>query len=464
MRDYFTPFTRYFFYPFYKIKDGSYHEIRYLREYEKTQYMPSASIEELQWQRLKKILIHADKTCPFYNKRFAGSGFNPSKMSSFSDLERIPILTRRDVQENFPEMISQEYYEKPLVKDKSGGSTGGPVVLYYNRERLDSRQAAGLRHDRWAGWDIGNRIAIIWGAHSDLQGYQRWKEKVRNKLLTRMLILDSSAMTEETMAGFTAKLKKYRPKMLLVYTNSLVLYTRYLQSQGISDIKTESIITTCEVLTPEDRKLLEDYWECEIFDRYGSRELDIIASECDQHDGMHVNAENLYLEFVKDGKSVEPGQLGEILITDLLNYGMPLIRYQIGDMGTPMNGSCACGRGLPRMQNLAGRVTDFITTPENKTVSGVALATYMITNIPGVSQVQLIQEVRDRLTVKLIRNSLFSEDTLKALRANAAKFLGTTIQVDFDFVDHIPKTPSGKSLFSISKVSPEIWNTADQAY
>jgi phenylacetate-CoA ligase len=130
----------------------------------------------------------------------------------------------------------------------------------------------------------------------------------------------------------------------------------------------------------------------------------VIASECDHHEGLHINADNLYLEFVKDGKNVGPGGVGEILITDLRNFGMPLIRYKIEDTGSPSDRVCGCGRGLPLMGMVAGRVTDFIVTPEGKIVSGVALATYMITNIKGVGQVQLVQNEMSALKIKLIRN------------------------------------------------------------
>jgi phenylacetate-CoA ligase len=452
--DYYQPIVKNLVYPLYQWKDGSYRQLKHLREMEGIQFLPRQELMELQLQRLKSILTHAYATCPFYKARFEQAGFDPAKIRSESDLERIPVLTKTDVQENMESMISGAYRKESLIRDKSGGSSGNPVVFYYQRDRLDSRHAATLRHNRWAGWEIGDKVGLIWGAYSDLIGYKKWKTRLRNTLLNRFLVLDTSAMTEGRIASYTQELRKYRPKILLAYTNSLVLLARYLKDQDIQDIRPAGIVCTCEVLTPESRSLIESVFGTKVFDRYGSREVSVIASECDRHEGMHINADNLYLEFTKDGKNVPPGEVGEILVTDLRNDGMPLIRYKIEDMGALSSGSCSCGRGLPLMQMMAGRVTDFIVTPEGKIVSGVALATYMITNIDGVGQVQLIQDTMNELRVKLVRNSRCNDTTTNSLVSNAKKFLGNSMRIEIDFVDSIPRGPSGKLLFSISKVNP----------
>jgi phenylacetate-CoA ligase len=205
-------------------------------------------------------------------------------------------------------MISQEYLDKSLIKDKTGGSTGSPLVYYYNRERLDSRHAATVRHNRWAGWEIGDKVGLIWGAHSDLTGLGKMKSRLRNQLLTRYLVLDTSSMTEEKIGTYAKELRKYQPKILLAYTNSLVMLANYMKEHGISDIKPTGIVCTCEVLTPEYRKLIESTFGCKIFDRYGSREVAVIASEDDE--GLHQCRQS-FLEFVKDGKR-KPGEVGHI--------------------------------------------------------------------------------------------------------------------------------------------------------
>jgi phenylacetate-CoA ligase len=190
-----------------------------------------------------------------------------------------------------------------------------------------------------------------------------------------------------------------------------------------------------------------------VYDRYGSREVGLIASQCGEGGWMHINAESVLVEFVRNGHPVAPGELGEVLITDLRNYAMPLIRYRIGDLGTPMAGTCACGRGLPLMQMVAGRVTDFIVRPDGGLVSGISLATYLITGRPGIGQVQLHQHETRDLLVKVVPGPGFSSADLSCLRERARSYLGDAMAVHFRIVASIPKEASGKYRFSISEVS-----------
>jgi phenylacetate-CoA ligase len=456
--DLYAKVVRHILNPLALIREGSGRQLKYLKEMEEVQFYPQGRLLELQWQRLQKLLRHAYRSCPFYGERFREAGIDPERMQSPDDLQKLPPLSKPEIQEHFSEMISRDFPEKALIRDKTGGSTGSPLVFYYDRERLDSRHAATVRHNRWAGWDIGDKVGLIWGAHSDLAGFGRLKAQLRNRILTRYLVLDTSAMTEDLLGRYAEELRRYDPKVILAYTNSLVMLANYMKAHGIDDIRPEGIVCTCEVLTPEYRGLIESVFGCKVFDRYGSREVSVIASECGHPGGMHINADNLFLEFVRDGRDVSPGEIGEILITDLRNYGMPLIRYRIGDMGSPSGKTCECGRGLPMMQMVAGRVTDFIVTPEGKIVSGVALATYMITNIRGVGQVQLVQDEVRRLEIRLVRNAQYGEETSRELLKRARKFLGGEMQFEIEFVDEIPKSPTGKSLFSVSSVTKKYFS------
>ena len=148
-----------------------------------------------------------------------------------------------------------------------------------------------------------------------------------------------------------------------------------------------------------------------------------------------------------------PGEEGKVVITDLLNYGMPFLRYSIEDTARPVAKICPCGRGLPLIEEVTGRVTDFIMTPDGRLVSGVALVTYLITNIPGVAQVQLVQENRDSLLVKMVKNQNYDEKSQIVLEQRIKEFLGKEVRVEYQIVDHIPKEPSGKYRFSLSKAA-----------
>jgi phenylacetate-CoA ligase len=271
--------------------------------------------------------------------------------------------------------------------------------------------------------------------------------------MNRNLILDASSITEETMARFADSLKRFRPKVVLAYANVAALFARFLLDNSIEIPRPDSVISSAEMLVDEDKRLIEEAFGCKVYNRYGCREFAVIASECGQGRGMHIAAETFYVEFVADGKHATSEQFGKILITDLMNYAMPLIRYEIGDVGTPLEGPCACGRGLPLMEISGGRVTDFILSTRGELVSGVALATYAITNIDGIARVQVLQERPESVSVKLVKGPAYSPSSEEELIKRFKAFLGEDMNVKIAPVSEIPPTSSGKNLFSISTVA-----------
>jgi phenylacetate-CoA ligase len=317
---------------------------------------------------------------------------------------------------------------------------------------LDSRVAATLRHNRWAGWNIGDRSAMLWGAPQDTKVSGRITDRVRDWIMDRRLILDASTLTESTMAEFAEKLIQYKPDVLQAYANTLGLFARYVQSSGIKGIRPRAIVCSAEVLTDTNRVLIERTFKCPIYNRYGCREVAVIASECEKHHGLHVNAENLLVEVMADRRSVV-GQEGEILITDLRNLAMPLIRYRIRDIGRLKDGVCSCGRGLPLMELTGGRVTDFLVATDGRQVSGIVLATYVITNIPGIRQVQFVQHRPGAIIVNLVKGAEWDDRAADDLRGRVRSYLGGDMAVETVFRDEIPLEKSGKYRFSISTVT-----------
>jgi phenylacetate-CoA ligase len=450
MTDLFAPMVRHLIYPLSVAKNGS-PELRYLRALRRSQYYSPAQIEELRWARLKTILAHAFSTIPFYHRRFIDAGFHPRDIHHPSDLVRLPPLTKDDIQRHQDELISREAFRPQLIADRTGGSTGAPLEFYYDRDRLASRQAATIRHNEWAGWRVGDKVAILWAASRDVPKALTWRQRIRRGLLSRTIVLDAAGMSEATLERFTKLLLSYRPHVLLAYANTMTLYARYVRDQGISIIRPASIVCSAEVLHEKDRAFIETTFGCPVFNRYGCREFSVIASECPTHAGLHVNAENLFVEFVRNGRHVREG-LGEILITDLANRAMPLIRYQIGDVGTPLPEHCACGRGLQKMLMHEGRSTDFILTPSGLAVSGVALATYVIPTIPGLRKAQFVQNSRNHVTIKIVTDPHHVSATAERLSKKVREFVGSEISIDVSVVADIPEEPSGKFRFIKSSV------------
>jgi phenylacetate-CoA ligase len=424
------------------VKKNASTRLAYLEQFERSQFLSPDALRELQWSQFRGILQHAFDHCVFYRRKLTAAGIAPPDIRSLDDVARVPTTSKEEIQEFVQEMIADNVHT-PLLKDMTGGSTGSPMIFYYDEDRLDSRAAATIRHNRWTGWDIGKKVAVLWGAPRDLAPPPSMKARVRDWILDRRLVFDASAIDEARLRAFYERMQRDRPEFVLAYANTLALFARYLQESGLRPPRPRAIICSAEVLTEENRVLIEATFGCQVFNRYGSREFAVIASQCGHHAGMHVNAENLLVETVA----------GELVVTDLKNLGMPLIRYRTRDTGEFIDGRCGCGRGLPLLDLRGGRVTDFLTGVAGQKVSGIVLATYAITNVPGVRQIQFVQRRRDRVTVRLARGPAWSEESATTLGSRLRTFLGREMTIELEYVEEIPLEASGKYRFSISSLA-----------
>ncbi|MBD3257041.1 hypothetical protein GF377_01315 [candidate division GN15 bacterium] len=447
------PLIKHVIEPLVAHREGSDH-LKELAKLERSQYFSPDRIAELQFERLRALLTYANDHCRFYARRLSEAGINPARITGPDDINSLPPITKRDIQNSTDDMLSDEYVRDMLVLNQTGGSTGAPLRFYVNRERFFSRKAATYRHDRWSGWDIGHKMGVLWGNRVDFAAANSIKARLRSHWYDRRLILDTSNITSENFAEFDRALNAYRPHVYLAYANAMFLFARYLKEKGGDYYRPRAVITSAELLTDEQRQLIQEVFDCPVFNRYGCRETSMIASECEHHQGMHIAAEHILLQIERPVNGDNTDTPGKIIVTDLLNFGQPLIRYQIEDMGIPVDGTCSCGRGLPMMKLAGGRVTDFLVTPDNRVVSGAAMTIYFVATVPGVAQAQLVQREKDFLVLRIVRNDRFGDDSYKKIAEKVQEFFGPDMRHDLEFVDAIPSTASGKHRFSISELDP----------
>ncbi len=447
--DLFALLSRHIIAPLWAMKEGTPY-LRHLKSLEGAKQRSLAQVRDDQWQRLKRLLIHAAGNTDYYADRFCNAGLDPTYINSWADFLRLPLLTKDDIRANKASMIARNTTKEQLVAKKTSGSTGVSVELFVDEDSAQWKRAVTVSYDRWSGWDIGAPVGAIWG---NPECFQDWRAYLRNLLLARHIPLDTLKMGPETMRAYYHTLIRKKPVILFGHAHSLYLFARFLEEQGLEGIHPRGIISTCMVLHEFERTVIERVFGCRVTNRYGCEEVSLIACEC-PHGNMHLNCDSLIVEFIRDGKPVPPGEPGAIVVTDLTNYGMPFIRYKVGDVGIPSTKtSCSCGCTYPIMDSLEGRVADYVVTPDGSYISGISLTENFAMHLPGVKQMQIIQEEIDYLTFRVVKGETFSEQTVADISRLAYERFGSAMRFAVEYVDSIQSESSGKYRFCISKLN-----------
>lgn len=435
--------------PLWAAKEGSPY-LRHLKLIERMKQRAPVQVKADQWRQLKALLRHAVVNTTYYADRFDKAGIRIEELSNLDDFLLVPFLTKDDIRASSQRMIARNINNDRLVLKKTSGSTGVSLELYVDEPSIQWKRGVTLSYDRWAGWDLGEKIGALWG---NPQHNRNWRAKLRNLLLDRYIFLDTLQMTEQSMMVFHQRLCSYRPVLLFGHAHSLFLFAAFMKKKGLSGVHPQGIISTCMVLHDFERATIEEVFGCRVHNRYGCEEVSLIACECSAHNGLHLNCDTLIVEFIRDGKPVKAGEPGAIVVTDLTNYGMPIIRYKVGDVGIPSGKtSCLCGCTYPLMDSVEGRVADYVVTPDGNYISGISLTENFAMHLPGVKQMQIIQEKIDRLTFRVVKGELFTDVTISDLKQLALKRFGQQMHFTIEYVEKIQSEQSGKYRFCISKV------------
>jgi phenylacetate-CoA ligase len=443
--------------PIYDIARGT-SRFKFNRILEKTQWLPRHEIERLQIKNLRGLLKHAYKTVPLYHRIFKEKGFSSDDIKDLKDLERLPILTKADIRKHHNDLISQNYPRSLLVPRESGG-TGDQIWFYVTKEQISWEVAAEFRAYKWANYHLGDRCLVFWGSPIDIPKSAKLIGQLTNAL-ENVSYLNTYVLSDEVLDKYITFMKKFNPEVIRGYASSVYLLAKYVLEKGVKCAHPKAVITTAETLLDFQRKTIEDAFSCQVFDYYGSREIGSIAAECEVHDGYHISSENLVLECVKDGEQVSAGENGEILLTSLRNYGMPFIRYSIGDVGKLSDGECSCGRGLPLLASIEGRVSQFMSVFDKGlgkiipvSTAGPGLFGGALMYLP-IERYRIIQESLNKIIIIAVKGRNYSQRHTDLLIEHIHKFLGNNITLEIKFVNHLPPLPSGKRSVFISKINP----------
>ncbi|MFO7653421.1 MAG: phenylacetate--CoA ligase family protein [Candidatus Krumholzibacteriia bacterium] len=425
--------------------------LRTYRDLDRSQWFSRADLEGQRLARLRSLLTHAAASSPLHAHRLAAAGIDPAAVRGIEDLASLPLLTKADIRDATAEIVSSRYSRDDLVPAKTGGSTGEALRVYCDRAGVERRAAAALRADTWAGWRLGQPLAAVWG-NPPRPG--NWRSHLRRHLKDRRFYLDTMKITPAAVDRFVRDWRRWRPGLLYGHAHSLFILAEHLRERGETGLRPAGIVATSMMLLEPERRVIEQVFGTPVTNRYGCEEVSLIACECEVHQGMHINAEHCYVEFLRDdGSPCAPGEDGRIVVTELINRGMPMIRYEVGDRGAPADRSCPCGRGLPLMEGLSGRTADFLVAEDGSQVAGISLIENTLTRYGGIRQLQLVQEERGAIVANVVAGRGWGEETARALEQELRRHLGSGLRVQIRLLDEIPAERNGKYRFSICRIS-----------
>ncbi len=448
----YTQLFKYVFNPFFEKVIKRRKMLDYRAFLEESQWWPCEKLLEFQWNELKKLLKHCYEQVPYWQEKFKQLGMTPEDIQTYEDFRRLPVTTKQDIRANKDKMIAENYRGKLWTKLTSG-STGFPLVLDYTPESFDWRVAAWKRGYSWAGCEDGMRQLWFWGGMlTPKSALRRFKENLHYSLMRKKYFVCNS-MDDKGKAEFVRTFNRFRPGIVIAYANPLFAVAQYILQNGGLRVSPKAVITGAEKLYEVQRRVIQQAFSCKVFNTYGYREVMLIGAECREHRGLHLNVENVLVEILRgDGTMAVPGEQGGVVVTDLHNYGMPLIRYANEDAGIlSAKASCPCGRGLPLLEDIIGRSLDIIQTPEGKDISGEFFAIVMLDKM-GVDRYRVTQERLDYLLVEMVRNPKFTENEFQTIKEQIAPVVGPSVQVEYRWVGELPVTGTGKFRLTVSKI------------
>jgi len=425
--------------------------LQYYQQLQKHQWATREEISNNQRKKLYALILYASQNIPYYQRVIKEHQISFSEDTIFTDIKKFPLLTKDIIRKNFDKLY--KFRDKTYYKNTSGGSTGEPIILYQDSNYFAWNTATKVLFDEWAGRKIGERMVTIFGTLQDFsKSGQAFKFYLRQQL-SGITILNASRMTKKDKYQHVQRINRIKPSIIFTYNYEL---SRFIQEHHLSVYSPKAVMTTGSVLFPEVQARIEKVFRAPVFNCYGSREVGSVACNCEKSNGSHLIPAIHYLEILDHhGKEVKPGEAGNIIVTLLTNYTMPLIRYKIGDVGILSEKDCPCGRELPLLKKVTGRISSRFKNKFGDFINaGLFYSLFYFKE--NIRQFQVVQETTDLILINLVlieKNRLGEMDKFfKENNQKIWKVMGHQITIKYNIVDEIEPSPSGKYMHVFSKV------------
>lgn len=423
------------------LADRNYYKaLKYCYEY---RHIP----ESEQRNKLIKLLNHCRQNIPYY----------ADKLSPDEPFEKIPFLTKDLIKANIKTLRATNLPSHRFKNNSTSGSTGEAMRFYSDKLTDVYRHSWVIVGEQWAGGGFAEPKVVLWAAPNDVKQSKRIKTRLANsKLLFNTDILSAFNLSDEDLFQYVNIINKRKPKIIVGYPSTLDFIAVYLKKNNIKIHNPNGIIVSAETLQDFQRENIESVFKCKVFNRYGCRDVGIIAHECSEHNGLHIISNHVLVEIIdENGNTCKSGELGEIVVTDLDNYVFPFIRYKIGDLGVlSSKKNCMCGCNFPLLKRIEGRIFDIIVAPNGRRLPGTFFSIMLKKLFTGIVQFQIIQNEQTSISFRLKVDTTFNLSRELLLKEVIKKELGEDMKIKINYVDKFELTKSGKFRWIVSKVSP----------
>lgn len=403
-------------------------------------------------RELRRMLIHCKQNVPYY-RRWLREFSDWEACDPREVLARLPVLTKASIRVDGGELRSADLNERHWYYNTSGGSTGEPVKLVQDADHKSRGTAIAHLVGTWAGKHVGERELCIWGSERDILHNGSGLFGAAKNFIRGVYLVNAFRMTEGDMVQCVQAINSLRVKLIVAYAQAIFEIASFADRKGLRVEPQQAIMTSAGTLYPFMRQKLEKVFQCKVYNRYGSREVNTIACQCGQMSGLHVTPWSNYVEIVdKKGQRVEPGIVGDIVVTCLTNYAMPLVRYAIGDRAALTDRICCCGRRGQILESVQGRVVDCFRNQDGALIDGEYF-THLLYFRDWVRQFQIVQKTEDSLEFNIVAaHENWSRTELDVITAGCRAVMGQACQVRFNFVDRIDAESSGKYRYTKCEV------------
>lgn len=406
--------------------------------------------EEYKLLKLKNILLHSFDNVPFYKNAFKDHNITRNFINemTLNDLNVFPFLEKRNLRELGTSSLLSDKLEKKGKYFSSSGSTGTPTKIlmsYSMHQRWSACFEARIRN--WAGVTNKSSRGMIGGRRVVTDANAK-PPFYRYNFIEKQVYFSAYHISLKTVFNYVDAMQKYNIDYMTGYAVSNYLLALFIKQKKLKAPKLKAVITSSEKLTPEMREVMEEVYKCKIFDSWSGVEACALVSEC-EYGSLHISEDVGIIEILdENGREVADGEIGEVVCTGLLNFDQPLIRYRIGDRMTKGSGVCQCGRNMPLIKEIEGRLEDVVTGPDGRKM--VRFHSLFI-NIDKIERAQVIQHKIDEIEIIIQNEKILNDIEIQAIKNKLISQIGN-VKVTINQQQYIVQSANGKYKAVISKI------------